>query len=250
MRVLFSLFSTHSVAAMLYAILALWLIIDCARTRNFMWIWLILVFPPIGGLAYLFIYKFPEWQLFDRLNRLFFGTRRVKELRHKIHHMNLPYHWVQLGHEYRLQKKWREAAEAYGNALQLEPQDNEAKYGLGVAKLELDEPQASLEILYPLVQANPRLEHGHALITIAQAYLKMGMRAEARQTYEYILQFYSYPEVQFEYAKLLHEMGDCAQAEILLKRLVEDGKNATGFKKREERKIGRKARLFMLRSQA
>jgi hypothetical protein len=220
----------------------IWMLVDSYRTMGFSyWSFIILFFQPFGAIAYCIIYVLPALPVARTLNRMFMGNREVRELRAQIHNMDRPYHWAKLGDVYRNRRNWAEAAQAYDEALKREPNNEEARFGLGVARLRQQQWQAALDLLEPLVAAKPDYARGEAMLAIAQAWRGLGRAAEALAAYAFLLNSHSYVHAQYEYAALLLENGERDQAKAILQRLVEDGRHAVGFNRVHERRWGRRA---------
>ena len=74
-----------------------------------------------------------------------------------------------LGVLYSLTYKWRKAADAFQHALVLQPDDEDARYHLGLVSCQAGDPATSIEILSRIVAARPGVAEawsdlGHALL--------------------------------------------------------------------------------------
>ncbi len=227
---------------------SIWMIVDCIRRDNSpVWIALIIVSGPtgIGAIVYFLYNMLPNLEWTARAISRVKGGRRLDELRAQILSMDRPWHYIQLGNALREQRRWREAAEAYRGALEREPGNEEASYGLGLCLLALQELDAALHELEPLAAANPRFEYGGALLGVARARRGQGRLAEAAGAYEELLRHYHYSDVRYEYGQLLWAVGRHNEAREMMAMISRDAAATTGFARHRERRWGRRARAFL-----
>lgn len=237
--------AVSSIFSLLWLIFVIWMIIDCIRTQApIFWVFIILFFPP-GAVAYFIIYKLPDFELARRWDALWAGHRRISEIKGRLHHMDLPYDWVRLGNEYRTRRNWDEAAHCYEQALERDPNMEEGRYGLGLARLEQQRYDEALELLLPLAGDNPRYEFGAGTLAIARACRAKGDLERARYYYEQVLAQYTYSEARYEYAEVLYDSGEREQARDLMEQIIADARSTTGFSRARERRWARRAALFL-----
>ncbi|MEN6627469.1 MAG: tetratricopeptide repeat protein [Candidatus Sumerlaeia bacterium] len=238
-------YSIYGVLVLSFCVL---MVIDCIRHDNPVW-WIFLIVVTnvsgIGALLYFLVNVLPSFEVGRRWDRLFMGRRRIAELKSKIRHMDRPYHWAQLGDEYRQQRSWREAADAYRAALERDPSTEEAQYGLGLCLLALNDFDGALNQLQPLVARDPRYDYGAAAAAIARAWRGLGRNDEALAAFEKVLTHFSYSDVRYEYAELLHATGRRREARGQFETIIDDAASAHGFHRGKERRWGRRARLFV-----
>lgn len=222
------------------------MLVDSLRAQeNYFWMYLILFLQPIGPLVYFVTHKLPDFQAGRRLHRFILGGRRLRELKAKAYQVDIPYHWTKLGEEYLAGRNWADAATCFEEALKRDPRGEEAHYGLGQARLALGQYQAALDELRPIVEGQPRYNHGEGQLSVARAWKGLGDVEEALAAYRALLQHYTYSEVRYEYAELLYGSGEQEEALALMRRILEDGRIATGFSRAQERRWGRKAGRFL-----
>lgn len=239
-------------ATHIYGLIALffciWMIVDCVRNDNpVWWIYIILLtnFSGLGALIYFVVNKLPQYEIGRKWDRLFLGRRRVSELKAQIRHMDRPYHWAKLGDEYRQQRRWKEAADAYRAALERDPATEEAQYGLGLCLLELKDYDGALNQLQPLVAVDARYDYGAGAAAVARAWRGLNRTDEALAAYEKVLAQFSYSDIRFEYAELLYAGGRKPRAKEQMEIIIDDAAAAHGFNRRKEKRWGRKAKLFL-----
>lgn len=236
----------YSVMSLLWMVFVIWMLVDCHRRQaDFFWFFVIFFFQPIGPVLYFLIHKLPDLGLDSWWRSAAGGGRRMRELQARAHRMDQAYDWSKLGDEYSDRRRWTQAAECYEKALQRDPQFEEAQYGLGRALFWLDRHQEALDRLEPLALKNPRYERGEALIAVARARRALDRKEDALDAYRKVLENYTYTEVRYDYATLLHEMGRTDESVREMERIIADARDATGFHRSNERRWARKARIFL-----
>jgi hypothetical protein len=173
------------------------------------------------------------------------GRRRMATLRSQVYNIDGAYQWTQLGDEYRDRGSIDKAAAAYEEALKREPRNEEAAYGLGMARLAQKKWSEALDLLDPLAGKDPSCGFGDGTLAVARAWRGMGRIDEAIAAYEVLFTRYSFSDAMYEYAELLWERGDQNKAAGIMRRVAADGRNASGFTQARDRRWGRKAALFL-----
>lgn len=236
-----------SIGGLAWLAFVIWMLIDAARAQeNFFWFWLILVFQPIGPIAYFLTHKLSDFTYGRRFGGgLWSSWSRLRKLKADVYHLDQAYHWAKLGEEYLAWHNWSEAARCFEEALKRNPQTEEAIYGLGKARLAQGRWQDALDQILPLVEPNARYDHGAGLLRVARAFRGLGRNAEALEYYRFLLQHYTYSEARYEYASLLYATGATQEGLAMMQTVRDDGRNASGFNKAQERRWGRKAGRFL-----
>jgi hypothetical protein len=226
----------------------IWMIIDCVRSGNdWYWIWVILIFGPIGALVYFFGFVYQGTEIEQSWSKRRIRQRQIEELQALIHNLDKAHHWAELGDLYRLQKRWALAREAYEAALQREPGLFDAKVHLGYVLLGEGRPAEAWKLLAPAYESQPRFENGDLLWHCARCQAALGRLPAARELYERLLAGHSYLQAQVEFAEVLDRLGDRERCRQALELAVADGKSAPRFLRKTNRPWLRKAQ-WMLRT--
>lgn len=235
-----------AVVGVLVFALQIWMIVDCIRSGNeWYWILVILMFGPIGILIYFFTQMYGSSRIERSFSKRFVQSRRIQELQAKIHHLDKPDHYAELGDVYREQGKWALAEQAYKSALERDPEMFDARVFLGFVLLADGKPQEAWKLLEPALAQKPGFKSGELLWQCARCQVALGNLSEGRQLYEKLLASHGYFEAQYEYVVLLNRLGDKAASVAAAKELVDDAKHAPRFHQRASRPWMRKARRFL-----
>src|SRR5205085_12304787 len=138
----------------------LWMLIDAARRKEWVWFILMLAFPGFGTFWYFFyVYRgsgslTTGFELPGAHDR-----RRIKELQAKIHHLDKAHHHSQLGDIYFQQGKLQEAEVSYRAALERDPQDLDTRAHLGQCLLREHKPAEARALLEGVIAEN--LKHDY-----------------------------------------------------------------------------------------
>lgn len=223
-----------------------WMIIDCLRNQeNYFWLYLIFFLQPFGAIIYFVTHKLADFEVGRRFTMLWSGQGRLSQLKAQVYQLDRAYHWEKLGEEYLARRNWGEAARCFEEALKREAQLEEAHYGLGRTRLAQGRWQEALDEIVPLVEKEPVYDHGAGLLAIARALRGLGRTADSIEYYRFLLQHYTYSEARYEYAELLYASGQRPEALDLMRTILQDGRNTTGFNRRQERRWGRRAGRFL-----
>jgi len=235
-----------AVVGVLVFALQIWMIMDCVRKGNdWYWVWIILVFGPIGVLIYFFTQIYGTSRVERSFSERFTQGRRIQELQSKIHHLDKADHYAELGDVYREQGKWILAEQAYKAALDRDPEMFDARAFLGFVLLADGKPQEAWKLLEPALGQKPGFKSGELLWQCARCQVALKKLPEARQLYEKLLASHGYFEAQYEYAVLLDRLGDKTASVAAARELVDDVKHAPRFHQRASRPWMRKARRLL-----
>ncbi|MGZ6027665.1 MAG: tetratricopeptide repeat protein [Caulobacteraceae bacterium] len=175
-------------------LLSVLLCVHVVRThRELYWLWIILLFQPIGGLVYLVAIVLPE--LFSGRTARKIGQSARETLdpaRHyrdakadyevtpSVHNrMRLAAAAAELG-------RHDEAETLYGEALQgVHADDPALLLGRAKALLELGRPGEALELLQKLGQEGKEGQTPQAMLALARAYEGLGRTQEAAEAYDW-----------------------------------------------------------------
>jgi hypothetical protein len=222
---------------------SIWMAIDCwQRGRDTWWIWIILVFQPIGALIYFVTQYWDSTRLEHGLwQRLTIGSR-IRDVKSRAHYLDTSTGFEELGDLYASVRKWAQAEEGYRAALQRDAGNLDAQVRLGYVLVELGRADEAWSLLGPAYQKNPGFDDDKLIRHLARCQAMRGNFVDARNLYEYFLRRHTYTEVQLEYAKVLLQAGDREAGRKALEELIRDAQHAPKFAQRRDRRWIREAR--------
>ncbi len=200
-------------------------VIHVVRTgRDTRWIWIVLMLPVAGSLAYLVMEVLPD----------LFGSRRGRSARRKVKKILDPNAEVRtaaenyartqsvensfrLADELMAEGKHREAVSLYEQSLQgVHRYDPHILQRLASAQFELGRYQEARGTLDELAEHNPDHRDAESHLLYARATEKLGDVAGALHEYEALTGYYPGPDAGFHYAVLLRAEGRGDEARTVL----------------------------------
>jgi len=203
------------IAVILFALMLVYHAYKTGRMQP--WAYIILMFPLIGGLAYLAIAVLPEW-LDGAKQRRRAAESRDPNTRYRVFseelqvtdtiatRSELAAACADLG-------RFDEAIRHYDHILG-QPLGHEPRYALGKAKAQhgLDRPQDVLATLEQLRETWPVFESAEGHLLYARALAETGRSDEALDEYEQIAESYPSAEASVRHGLLLEQLGRVADA--------------------------------------
>ncbi len=202
----------YTIAAALYAL----------RRGDAGWLWIILVFGPIGATIY-FVQALGSRPL-DQL-ALYgkrFSGREVELARQEVKRLDTGHAWREYAAALRQSGKPQEALAAARTAAEREPDALETHQELGLALLAAGQPAPAVGELQRVVDADPHWELGAALFSLARAQELSGDRAAARASLERLVERHSETQILWQLGCVQRDLGDHVAARATFQRLVDD----------------------------
>lgn len=211
------------------------LVVHILKTgRNTTWIWIVVMLPGAGSIAYLLIEVLPDL-LGSRTGRRV--TRNVQQL------VNPHKHFRSAAREYAVadtvQNSLRLAEECektgmlddartlYEKALTgIHESSPEIMFGLARCEFMLERFARSKQVLDELILKNPGYRNQEAHLLFARSLEKLGDYDSAREEYETLAGYYSGAEARYRFAAMLHELGDRSRARQLWTEIVNTAQSA------------------------
>lgn len=215
----------------------LWMLVDSIRRGEYLWTAFIFFFPILNDILYFFlVYRasgggnpLAGFELPGAADR-----RRIKSLQADIHHLDKPHHHLQLADIYFSQGKLDQAEAGYRAAYERDPKDEDIRAHLGNCLARRGKPQEALPLLEGVAAQNPRHDYGYTLMTLAETQAVIGQVDRALATWRQVLGLYGYPRARVQYAQLLIQKKDYAEARKHLEEVIHDAPHVTKFQRKRE----------------
>ncbi len=220
------------------------LIIHAIKTgRNFLWIWVLLLLPGAGSVAYIAVELVPELFRSSTARRTARGMKRAldpgADLRRYESEARVTGDVAsrqRYADELARHGRYDEAIGIYRQILTgLYAQDPNIMLGLAKAQFGKSDAAAARATLDELVRLNPdfRSPEGHLLY--ARALEAEGNIAKALEEYKVLAPSYPGAEASVRYAQLLKAQGKSAEAAIIARELLEQARIAPAHYRRAQR---------------
>lgn len=222
----------------------LWMAVEAVRRGDSgRWLWIILVFPPLGAA----VYFFSEYLGGGALGRIGFRPRKVTaaDLRRaevELKRLDNAAAWCEYASLLRARKDFVKAAEAAQRAVERNPKDLDARYELGLSLLGSGRHAEAVPVLRAIVEQNRSFDTDNALLALARAEQGAGDLAAARASFEELVQRRGRPEILYDLAVLQGLMGDRDGALRSLQRIVDEAELVPDYLRREVKPWVRRAR--------
>jgi hypothetical protein len=218
-----------------FGVFQLWMIIDAIRRGEWLWV-VIMFFTGFGSIWYYFyIYRAAPsatrgFELPGAVDR-----RRIKDLQAKIHHLDKPHHYSQLGDIYFQQGKLQKAEECYRAAMERDPQDIDTRAHFGQCLLRAQRPAEARPLLEGVVAENPKHDYGYSQMALAETYMALGENEQAFALWKQVVENHSYARAKVQLAEIYVARNQADLARHELTEVISDDAHAPTFQRRRDR---------------
>jgi hypothetical protein len=228
-----------TIFAVLVFLFTAWMFVHAIRNGEYIWAVFIFFFSGFSALLYFFmVYRasggsgnpLAGFELPGAADR-----RQIKRLQADIHHLDKPHMHLQLADIYFSQGKLDQAEESYRAAYARDPNDEDIRAHLGNCLARRGKPQEALPLLQAVCAQNPKHDYGYTLMTLAETQAATGQIDAALATWRQVLSLYAYPRARVQYAGLLIQKKDYAEARKSLEEVINDAPYVTKFQRKREK---------------
>lgn len=209
------------------------------------WFFLIVFFPPIGPIAYLFIEVLPGWNwrlpVISALER----KKRRQWLERMIVEAPTQETMSRLAAMVAKEGGHQRAVQIYTDALDLEPDELEARFGRGASLGALGRPKEAVEDLKQVVDLDPSFKFYEAALELARAYEQLDEDEKAAQAYQAILDRTTVSGAYYGLGALQAKHGNKAEAKRLMEEILSKQAGLPRYLRRQERPWVRKAKAVL-----
>ena len=239
-------FGLFSPVSLVFGVFQIWMIIDAIRRGEWLWAAFIFFFPGIGGIWYFFyVYRAAPsatrgFELPGAVDR-----RRIKDLQAKIHHLDKPHHYSQLGDIYFQQGKLQKAEECYRAAMERDPQDIDTRAHFGQCLLRAQRPAEARPLLEAVVAENPKHDYGYSKMALAETYMALVENDQAFSLWKQVVENHSYARAKVQLAEMYVARNQPDLARHELTEVISDDAHAPTFQRRRDRVWIKRAKSLM-----
>ncbi len=237
-QLLFAL-SSLGVFGYLPWILNLVAIVDVVRVgASWYWIWIILMFPGLGALAYFVVVR-SGWlggrgrSLSPSTARRLQARRRIRQLNVQLTNWRGPAVLAEMGDELLVLAKYDEALRHFLEAQKAGGAIEDVNFGLAQAYQMLDRYPEAVPPLDELVRQEPDAYLGRALMQLGRSLDESGEKERAEQVLRQVLARRTIIEAQVRLARLLLARGEKDEAQQILAEVKTDAAVLPRYLRRE-----------------
>jgi hypothetical protein len=226
----------------------IWMAIDAIRRGNAgSWLWIILLFGPIGSAVYFFSEYMNGMTVGLRFRMQSVSAVDERRAAAEVRRLDNAASWSAYATVLRARKKFAEAVEAARQALERDPTDVIATYERGRGLLGSGRPQEAVAAFEQVLAKDRWYDTGDALLALAKAQEAAGDMPSARRTYEELAEKSSRPEVIFHLATMQAKAGEREAAAKGYQRIVDEAEFVPDYHRRKVRPWVRRSRQALLR---
>jgi tetratricopeptide (TPR) repeat protein len=224
----------------------LWMAVESVRRGHASrWLWIILVFGPLGAA----VYFFSEY-MGGSFARITFRPRRVtaadvRRAELDVKRLDNAPSWCEYASLLRARGEFAKAAEAAQRAIERNPQALDSKYELGLSLLGAGRFAEALPALQAVLERDPGYASDEALFALARCQQGMGDLAAARLSLEALAERRARPEILYDLATVQGLLGDRPAAMRSLQRIVDEAELVPKYLQRDVRPWVRKAQAAL-----
>jgi hypothetical protein len=207
-----------------YTVLWVWMLIHCFRYEPDRLLWfLIIFFVPLGSLVYFFARWLPNRQMQapQALKRWTRGGE-ISRLETAAVQIGNPHQYIQLGDALREVGSWQRAETAYAQALQKDPTNLQALWGLALVAIHRRDYATSRDYLAKVLEIDPQYKFGDVSLEYGKALHELGEREAAREHLQTHIRRWRHPEALYRLALILADEGRFDEARAQLQAMLLD----------------------------
>ncbi len=209
------------------------LVVHVIKTgRNTMWIWVVVMLPGAGSIAYVILEVIPELmgsrtarKASQSLGKIINPNKGINTATQNYSISNTVENSLKLADECMSKTMYEEAKCLYEKSLVgIHEDDPEIMFGLAKAEYFLGNYAESKRILELLIEKNPEYKNQEAHLLFAKTVEALGELSQAFEEYRVLAGYYSGAEAKYHYASLLRQQGETEKANSLLVEIVSSSK--------------------------
>ncbi len=209
------------------------LVLHIVKTgRNTTWIWIVIMLPMAGSIAYLIVELLPEFtgsrtgrKAAKSLTQIIDPQRDLKRAANDFALSDSIENSMRLAKEMVDKGMYAEAKDLYQKCLKgIHKTDPYLMFGLARAEFQLQQYPQALKIMDELIEANPDFKNPDAHLLYARIHAALGNVAEAKHEFEVLQKYFAGPEANCHYARFCKQNGDIELANSLYNEILNKAK--------------------------
>jgi hypothetical protein len=217
------------------------------RRPSTYWLWIILMFGPLGSLAYILVEVLPDATLLRGSFEVFPRRRRIRQLEKLILDNPSSGNLEELADLYLDDGKPAKARELYDRAITPRTATIDPYYRRGIAALELNDVEAAVADLSRVVTHDPKYDFHRAAGLLAHACGRLGHHEEAEAWFKQATALSTASELAIHYAEFLEGRQRPAEARDWAQRVLDKKVTMPSYLRRRERPWFRRAKAILKR---
>lgn len=205
------------------------LVIHIMKTgRNTTWIWVVMMLPGAGSIAYLIMEVLPELmgsrtarRASKNVEQAFNPNKDITLAAQDYSVTDTTENTLSLAEECANKGMYQEAKNLYEKALSgIHADDPDIMAALANTEFLLGNPAKTKQLLNTLIEKNPDYKNQEAHLLFAKSVEALGETEQALEEYEALADYYAGAEAKYRYAVLLREQGHPDKANAILTDII------------------------------
>jgi hypothetical protein len=205
------------------------------RRPEFYWLWIIIVFGPLGALIYILMEVVPDLGLLRQSFEVFPRRKRIRLLEATVLDNPSAGNYEELGDLYLEEGKFAQARACYDKAISPRADLPDPFYRRGIAEIELGDFAAAVSDLEKVISREPKYDSYRAAGLLAHAYAKMGDTENAARLFEHATHMSTASEIYYHYALFLSSQQRTGEAREWAERILAKKPTMPNYLRRRER---------------
>lgn len=206
------------------------LVVHVVKTgRNTMWIWIIVMLPLAGALAYFIVEVAPSLsgsrtgrRAAVSLDKTINPNKGLNQAVRDVSISDTVENRLALAEELFHKEEYAKVRELLVNCLKGVHQDDpDIMFRLAQTELALGNPETSKALLDELIAKNPSYKNADAHLVYARSLSALKQYDKAIEEFDVLHSYFSGPEATFYYAELCRELGKDELAQSLFEQIIE-----------------------------
>lgn len=205
------------------------LVVHIIKTgRNTIWIWVVILLPLAGTIAYLIVEVLPELtgsrtarRVGKNIGNAINPNKDIKQAAQNLYVSDTVENSLKLAEQCLEKNMFEDAKQLYEKSLTgIHAQDPDIMHGLAKAEFALGNFDRVKQLLDDLIANNPDYKNADAHLLYARSAEELNDTDLALQEYKVLDEYYPGPEASCRYAMLLKSTGDLQQANTIFEKII------------------------------
>ena len=209
----------------IYLPFLIWMLFYCIRNDpdRYIWLWVILLFQPLGSIIYLFVRYLPSAQItLPAFTHRWTKTRELRQLETAALQIGNAHQHIQYGEALQKVGLREKALQSFREALKKDPEKLAALWGAASMEFYFEEYDQAKERLGNILSVDPTYKFGDVSLLYGKTLIKLDEKDSARVHLEKHIGKWRHPEALFLLAKLCEEQGEIETARGYFRGIIVD----------------------------